>query len=112
MADRSTQFRAFSSELRLTVLEWLADPARHFGAQTSADPVETGVCVSLIAQALDIAQPTASRHIDLLRQAGFVRLTRARGWTYVQRDEAVIANFMEWLAQRLRPPRQVVDRSP
>lgn len=103
MTDRSTQFRAFSSEPRLTILDWLADPMPRFGGQYSADPVETGVCMSLIAEAMGIAQPTASRHVDLLRQAGFVRLTRAKGWTYVKRDEAVIAEFMDWLAQRVRP---------
>lgn len=103
MPDRSTQFRAFSSEPRLTILDWLADPLPRFGNQYSADPTLTGVCVSLIAEAMQIAQPTASRHVDLLRQAGFVRLTRAKGWTYVKRDEAVIAEFMTWLTQRVRP---------
>ncbi|TRW96578.1 helix-turn-helix transcriptional regulator [Paracoccus sp. M683] len=105
MTDRTTQFRAFSSEARLTILGWLADPRSRFGGQESADPVETGVCISLIAQAMGVAQPTASRHVDMLRQAGFVSLTRSRGWTYAKRDEAVIADFMTWLAQRVGPQR-------
>lgn len=99
--DRSTQIKAMASELRLTVLRLLAEPQRHFGHQDSADPVEYGVCMTLIADALDIAQPTASRHLDILRQAGFIRVRRLAKWSYVTRDEAAIRDYLEWLGSRL-----------
>ena len=62
--ERSTQMKAMASEPRLKVLQLLAEPQKHFGHQWSADPAKFGVCMTLIAEALRIAQPTASRHLD------------------------------------------------
>lgn len=76
--DRSTQIKALASETRLKVLSLLAEPEKHFSHQWSADPAEFGVCMTLIAEALGVAQPTASRHLDLLRKAGFIRVRPAR----------------------------------
>nr|WED69746.1 winged helix-turn-helix domain-containing protein [Pectobacterium colocasium] len=61
---RSTQIKALASEPRLEILRLLKHPQQHFSGQTSADPQEFGVCITLIADALHIAQPTASRHVD------------------------------------------------
>ncbi|MDO5706950.1 MAG: helix-turn-helix transcriptional regulator [Paracoccus sp. (in: a-proteobacteria)] len=101
--DRSTQIKAMASEQRLRVLHLLADPARHFAHQQSADPVEFGVCMSLIAEALGIAQPTASRHLDILRQAGFITVRRHLKWAYCQRNDAAIQDYLGWLSQQLFP---------
>ena len=90
-----------ASEQRMKILQLLAAPGRHFGQQWSADPVEFGVCMTLIAGALAIAQPTASRHLDLLRQAGFIRVQRHLKWSYCKRDEPAIREYMDWLAQEL-----------
>lgn len=99
--DRSTQIRAMASEQRLRILNLLAAPARNFGHQWSADPVEFGVCMTLIAEALAVAQPTASRHLDLLRQAGFITVRRHLKWSYCKRDEAAIRDCLEWLGQEI-----------
>ncbi len=64
MIDRSTQIRAMASEVRLEVLRLLREPGKHFGGQWSADPVEFGVCMTLLAEALSLSQPTMSRHLD------------------------------------------------
>lgn len=94
---REAQLRAISSDVRMTILRLLRDPAAHFSGQVSADPVAFGVCMSLIAEALGIAQPTASRHLDLLRQAGFLTVRRQGKWSYCRRDEAAIRDFLNWL---------------
>lgn len=99
--DRSTQIRALASEPRLRILQLLAEPARHFGHQGSADPVAFGVCMTLIAEALSVAQPTASRHLDILRQAGFISVQKHLKWSYCKRDEAAISGYLEWLGREL-----------
>lgn len=99
MTDRSSQIRALASEQRLQVLRLLKAPGEHFARQTSADPVEFGVCVMEIAEALEVSQPTASRHVDLLRQAGFITIQRQGKWSYCKRDEAVLGDYLSWLAE-------------
>ena len=95
--DRSIQIKAMASVPRIRVLKLLLEPDKHFGHQWSADAKEFGVCMKLIAEALDIAQPTASRHIDILKQAGFITSKRHMKWSYCQRDEAAIADYFDWL---------------
>lgn len=99
--DRSMQIRAMASEPRLRILRLLAEPGEHFGAQWSADPVEFGVCMTLIAKALAVAQPTASRHLDILRQAGFITVQKHLKWSYCKRDEAAISDYLDWLRREI-----------
>lgn len=90
-----------ASEQRLRILRLLAAPDANFGHQWSADPEEFGICMTLIAEALAIAQPTASRHLDLLRQAGFITVRRHLKWSYCRRDEAAIRDYLAWLGQEI-----------
>jgi ArsR family transcriptional regulator len=99
--DRSTQIKAMASRIRLRVLSLLAEPERHFSHQSSADPAEFGVCMSLIAEALDVAQPTASRHLDILKQAGFIEVRRHAKWSYCLRDEVALNEYLAWLKDDL-----------
>lgn len=101
MQDRSTQIRAFSSEQRLEILRLLKTPDAHFASQWSADPATFGVCMTLIAEALGVAQPTASRHVDLLRQAGFITVRRKGKWAYCSRQEEVLSDFLAWISETL-----------
>lgn len=82
--------RALASERRLQILEWLKDPAKHFPPQIYGDLVKDGVCGVLIAQKLQVSQPTASEHLKILLQAGFVQPKRIKQWTFYKRDELAI----------------------
>ncbi|MBR0553330.1 ArsR/SmtB family transcription factor [Stakelama marina] len=99
--DRSSQIKAMASETRLAVLRLLAEPQKHFAHQESADPVEYGVCMSLIAQALGIAQPTVSRHLDILRQAQFITVRRHAKWSYCARNEDALRDYLAWVNRDL-----------
>ena len=99
--NREIQIKAMSSGTRLTILRLLADPAREFAGQWSADPGEFGVCMTLIAEALGVAQPTASRHLDILRQAGFISVKRHQKWSYCRRESTAISEYLSWLGQEL-----------
>ena len=99
--DRSTQIKAIASETRMKILRLLAEPEKHFAKQWSADPVEFGVCMTLIAEALDVAQPTASRHLDILKKAQLISVRKHQKWSYCQRNEVAIKEYVHWLEQEL-----------
>lgn len=83
--DRS--LRALSSSKRLHILEWLKAPTKHFPPQVDGDLVKDGVCGVLIAAKLGVSQPTASEHLRILSQAGFIRGKRIKKWTFYKRNE-------------------------
>ncbi len=101
MSNREDQVKVLASETRIEILRVLDDPSRNFSHQESADPVETGVCVQLIAEHFGVSQPTMSRHIDLLRRAGFISAKRQQKWTYCSRDEKALAEYSDWLKRSL-----------
>lgn len=101
MMNREDQVKALANETRIEVLRVLDDPAAHFGGQETADPVETGVCVQLIAEHFGVSQPTMSRHIELLKRAGFITAKRQQKWTYCSRNEAALADYANWLKTSL-----------
>ena len=101
MVDRVEQSKALASEARTTVLAWLKEPRRHFSHQETGDPEDIGVCVTLIAAKLGMSQPTVSRHLELLRRAGFVEVNRIARWSFFSRNEAGLADYREWLRDEL-----------
>ena len=59
--------KAFSSDRRLLVLEWLKDPTAHFPPQVDGDLMKDGVCAVFIAEKPRCAaQPTAGEHLKIL----------------------------------------------
>ena len=79
--------RAIASERRLQILEWLRSPTEHFPPQVDGDLVKDGVCGVLIAQKLGVSHPTVSEHLKILAEAGLIRGTRIKQWTFYRRDE-------------------------
>lgn len=70
----------------MKVLDWLADPESHFPPQRDGDLVEDGVCAVFIAEKLGVSQPTTSRHMKILVQAGLVTAKSQKGWTFYRLD--------------------------
>jgi DNA-binding transcriptional ArsR family regulator len=93
--------RALASTNRLQILEWLKDPKKHFPPQVDGDLVKDGVCGLLIARKLGVRQPTASDHLKILSQAGFLRGKRIKQWTFYKRDEAAIKNIKRFVLSRV-----------
>lgn len=94
-------FSALASDKRLQVLDWLADPTAHFPPQRDGDLVEDGVCAVFIADKLGVTQPTTSRHMRILLDAGLVTAKAQKGWTFYRLDPAGMAAAREALSARL-----------
>jgi ArsR family transcriptional regulator len=91
--------RALASSRRLQILDWLKNPRKHFPPQVDGDLVEDGVCSVFIAEKLGVSQPTASEHLKILTQAGFVIPSRIKQWIFYRRNEERIREFKSDLAQ-------------
>lgn len=93
--------KALACDARLTILDWLKEPDRHFSHQQTGRPSEIGVCVTLFAEKLGLAQPTVSRHLEILRRAGFVKAEKRGRWTFYSRDEAGLRAYRDWINEHL-----------
>jgi len=91
--------RALASERRLLVLDWLKDPRRFFPPQRDGDLVDDGVCLLFIADKLGVAQPTATAHMQALKEAGLVTSKRVGQWTFYKRNEAAITEAKELIGK-------------
>jgi DNA-binding transcriptional ArsR family regulator len=87
----SDRCKAVSHPGRLALLRWLKDPVVHFPPQTDGDLVTDGVCAVFIAERWGVSQPTASRHLKVLTDAGLIVATRKKGWVFYRRDEQACA---------------------
>ena len=85
--------KALANDKRLQILSWLKDPTAHFRPQTDGDLVEDGVCGQLIAEKLGISQPTASGHLRVLTDAGFLAGKKIKQWVFYKRVEKAIVAF-------------------
>ncbi len=97
----ATILRAFASERRLQILEWLKAPRAHFREQVDGDLVEDGVCGLLIAEKLGVSQPTVTEHMRLLVNIGAVRSKRIKQWTFYKRDEDRIRELVAAIVEQI-----------
>ena len=86
-------FKALASDKRLRILEWLKDPTVHFPPQVDGDLVKDGVCGAFITEKLGVSQPTASEHLRILTDSGFIIGKKIKQWTFFRRDEKAITAF-------------------
>jgi ArsR family transcriptional regulator len=85
--------KALANDKRLQILSWLKDPTAHFRPQLDGDLVKDGVCGQFIAEKLDVSQPTASEHLRVLTDAGFLGAKKIKQWVFYRRQEKAIAAF-------------------
>jgi DNA-binding transcriptional ArsR family regulator len=93
--------RAFASDRRLQILDWLKAPRAHFREQIDGDLVEDGVCGLLIAEKLGVTQPTVTEHMRLLVDIGAVRAKRIKQWTFYKRDETRIGELKAAIVEQV-----------
>jgi len=88
-------FKALANQKRLRIMDWLKEPTAHFRPQVDGDLVKDGVCGVLITEKLGVSQPTASEHLRVLVDAGFLTGKKIKQWIFYQRDEKAIAAFIK-----------------
>lgn len=101
MTRRLEQSKALASDARQSILKWLAEPDANFSHQESGAPSDIGVCVTLITEKLQMAQPTVSRHLELLRRAEFVTAQKIGKWSFYKRSELEISAYKDWINEHI-----------
>src|SRR2546426_4996374 len=99
--DIDLAFRAIASDTRRQILQWLQAPRRHFPPQVDGDLIKDGVCGLFITRKLQVSQPTASEHLNILVGAGFLRARRIKQWTFYKRDERAIGRLKRLIQTKL-----------
>lgn len=83
--------RATDPDVQL--LQGAADPTRL--AILRQLSVEGTVCACDFTSCCDVAQPTVSHHLKVLRKSGWVRAERRASWVYYTLEPAAVARFRE-----------------
>jgi DNA-binding transcriptional ArsR family regulator len=99
--ELETGLKALANDKRLQVLDWLKDPTAHFPPQVDGDLVKDGVCGLFITEKLGVSQPTASEHLRILSDAGFITGKKIKQWIFYRRDEQAITAFKALLRREI-----------
>ncbi|MDM8547392.1 ArsR/SmtB family transcription factor [Candidatus Venteria ishoeyi] len=95
-------FKALSNPVRLTIVQKLKEPKKHFPvADQLVDADQEGVCVSIIQETSGLSQSTVSSYLATLHRAGIIQSRRIGPWTYYKRNEENIQIFMKQLAEQI-----------
>jgi ArsR family transcriptional regulator len=84
MRELVKAFKALSDETRLRILKLL---------------LERECCVCEVMQALDISQTRASRNLNALYDAGFLKLRKDGLWSFYSIDEERVQGYMAELVE-------------
>jgi ArsR family transcriptional regulator len=99
--ELETGLKALANDRRRQILAWLKDPTANFRPQVDGDLVKDGVCGALITEKLGVSQPTASEHLRILTDAGFLTGKKIRQWIFYRRDERAIKAFKARLREEI-----------
>jgi DNA-binding transcriptional ArsR family regulator len=94
-------FKVLGNPTRLSILQNLREPEKHFPPQDEGDVTIDGVCVGSIQEGVGLSQSTTSTYLASLQRAGLVTAKRMGGWTYYKRNEANIKKLIELLGKEL-----------
>ncbi|MDY6833375.1 MAG: metalloregulator ArsR/SmtB family transcription factor [Chloroflexota bacterium] len=82
MRDLIKAFKALSDETRLRMINLL---------------IEGECCVCEVMQALDISQTRASRNLNILYDAGFLKMRKEGLWSHYSMDKERLGSFLPLL---------------
>lgn len=100
--DINEAIKALDNSMRMEILNWLKVPKQHFDVSNQlVDADVQGVCVSIIQEKSGLSQSTVSAYLATLQRAGLVKSSRIGAWTYYQRDDKNIEQFLKQLKESL-----------
>ncbi len=99
MTDKAEILKALAHPVRISFLEWMREPERHFSDQ--AHPLEMGICANQFGKRCGLSQSTVSAHLAVLEKAGLLKIDRVGQWAFYQRDEEAIDSFLNELRSSL-----------
>ena len=98
---KQSSFDPWRTRLAAKYCCWLQDPKRNFEPQGNADADTYGVCLGSIQRRAVFSQSMASQYMANLEAAGLVVSQRIGQWTHYRRNEAIIRQFSDYVAEHL-----------
>lgn len=92
--DIKQAISALNNPVRRNILVWLKDRANFPPALPEHAELD-GVCVGYIQEKANLSQSTVSNYMSILKQAGLVTAERHGQWTFYQRNEENIEQFLD-----------------
>lgn len=93
---------ALANENRLQIMQWISDPLPHFKPQSDGDLVDDGVCVGSIATKIGLSQPTVTKHMGILADAGLVKHKKIKNWVFYKPDHDAIELSLKQVSKDLK----------
>ncbi len=97
--DKEAILKALANPVRRNILQWLKQPEQHFSQQYHA--FDAGVCAGQIDQKVGLSQSTVSNHLAILQKAELIRCQKVGQWSFYERNEQTIQQFLLALQQEL-----------
>ena len=97
--DKTEILKALAHPTRVSILEWMREPERHFCDQ--AHPLGMGICANQVERKCGLSQSTVSAHLATLEKAGLLKTNRVGQWAFYSRHEDNIASFLNELKSTL-----------
>lgn len=83
-------------------MQWIADPVPHFPPQSDGDLVVDGVCVGSIATKIGLSQPTVTKHMGILADAGLVSHKKLKNWVFYKPNQDAIDESLKQVSEMLK----------
>lgn len=93
---------ALANENRLQIMQWIADPLPNFKPQSDGDLVDDGVCVGSIATKINLSQPTVTKHMGILADAGLVEHKKIKNWVFYKPNHQAIDKSLLQISELLK----------
>jgi DNA-binding transcriptional ArsR family regulator len=90
--DTEAILKALANPVRRNILQWLKTPEQYFPQQYHS--FEAGVCAGQIDQKVGLSQSTVSSHLAILQKAGLIRCQKVGQWSFYERNEQTIQQFL------------------
>lgn len=97
--DSEAIIKALANPVRREILQWLKQPEHYFPAQHVS--ASHGVCAGQIDAKTGLSQSTVSNHLAVLQKSGLICCQKVGQWSFYQRNEAVIQQFLQSLQRDL-----------
>ncbi|NRA89470.1 MAG: winged helix-turn-helix transcriptional regulator [Rhizobiales bacterium] len=81
---------ALANDNRLQIMQWIGSPRDHFPEQSDGDLVDDGVCVGSIVTKTGLTQPTITKHMNILANAGLVTHKKIKNWVFYKPNKRAI----------------------
>ncbi len=93
--------KALANDTRMDIMLWLREPEKYFRGHKDGKDFSEGVCAQVIQEKVEMSQSTVSHYLAVLQRVDLVIANRIGKWTYYQRNDETVRNYLSQLQLNL-----------